>query len=65
MGALFSFKYIMDPEVYKTEEFYKAIAVEGGIPNKMMSLTQDRGAPSEDKKLFSSVVFNACTLPSL
>ena len=31
----FSFEYGIDPTVYKTEEYYKAIAVEGAIWPKL------------------------------
>ena len=65
MVVPFSYEYSINPEVPKTEEVNKALAVEAQSPNWMMSSTQDRGVPSEDLKLVSSVVCNACTLVSL
>ena len=51
----FSFKYCIDPKDHKSEEEYKAIAVEGAIWQKALtgckglagSALQDRGVPSE------------------
>ena len=69
MGVPFSFKCGIDPKVHKTEKVQKKMEVEGvgqdQSPDWMTSMTQNVGVPSEDLKLFSSVVCNACTLLSL
>ena len=52
MKVQFLLEYCSDPEVHKTEEVHKAIAVEGVVqikaPTGGMAWTQDGGVPSED-----------------